>query len=271
MQTSPQTKSIDEVTDLVASLACHLGYMGADILQVKSEVFFSNSQNDISIEVNKSNTTSSCELDSSNDKVSLVEQMQKTLDDLKRETISCRKCRLCEGRTNVVFGVGSHNCPPIVFVGEGPGAEEDAQGEPFVGKSGQLLTRAIENGMGLLRTQVYICNVVKCRPPENRAPLPDEVQVCLSYLEEQLQIIKPKAIVTLGGVALKALLGDIKGGITANRGVWRDWKGMPLLATYHPAYLLRNPNAKIEFWEDLKLVMSFLGLEKPGKKPLVNC
>ena len=180
---------------------------------------------------------------------------------LRKEVMSCTKCRLCSGRTNVVFGDGNNLCPPIAFVGEGPGAEEDAQGLPFVGRSGELLTKAIVNGIGIPREQVFICNVVKCRPPDNRAPLPDESATCLPYLERQLRLAQPRVIVTLGSVALKALHGESRGGITALRGKWLEWNGFKLLPTFHPAYLLRNPSAKRLFWEDLKQVMSFLGLQ----------
>lgn len=181
---------------------------------------------------------------------------------LRDAALSCRACRLCETRRNVVFGVGSSERPPIAFVGEGPGAEEDARGEPFVGRAGALLTAAITKGLGLERSDVYICNVVKCRPPENRTPLPDEVEACRPFLQRQLKLIKPQVIVTLGAPAQKALTGEL-GGITKIRGNWLEWEGIPLMPTFHPAYILRNPAAKRPFWEDLQEVMRRL---KGGSK-----
>lgn len=178
------------------------------------------------------------------------------LDSLRLIAESCQQCRLCEGRTKVVFGVGNIK-PRLVFVGEGPGRDEDLQGEPFVGKAGQFLTAAIEKGMKLKRSDVYICNVVKCRPPENRTPLPDEVSACSPYLYQQLELLKPEVIVALGAPAQSALCG-VEGGITKLRGKWLKWKHIPVMPTFHPAYILRNPAAKKDFWEDLKQVMEFL-------------
>jgi uracil-DNA glycosylase family 4 len=176
-----------------------------------------------------------------------------------RETIGdCRRCRLHEHRTNIVFGVGSPRAQ-LVFIGEGPGRDEDIQGEPFVGRAGKLLTQMIE-AMGLRREDVYICNVVKCRPPENRTPEKDEMATCSQFLFRQLDVIRPKAIVCLGAVAVQALLGAGTG-ITKTRGQWFDFRGARLMPTYHPAYLLRNPAAKTEVWKDLQQVMAFLGLE----------
>lgn len=171
----------------------------------------------------------------------------------------CTKCRLCETRNKVVFGTGKVERPLIAFVGEGPGADEDRTGEPFVGRAGQLLTAAITNGLGLRREDVYICNVVKCRPPENRAPLPDETEACTQYLFRQLELIEPRVIVTLGQPAQMALSG-VKQGITKLRGQWLSWRGIKLMPTFHPAYLLRNPPMKKFFWEDLQSVMREVGL-----------
>jgi len=185
-------------------------------------------------------------------------------EELEREALVCTKCRLCEGRNKVVFGVGKRETPIIAFVGEGPGADEDRVGEPFVGKAGQLLTAAISKGMGLRREDVYICNVVKCRPPNNRTPLPDEAESCVPYLYRQLELLQPKIIITLGQPAQLALSG-MKIGITKLRGQWQEWRGIKLMPTYHPAYLLRNPAMKKYFWDDLKSVMSELGL-KPAEK-----
>jgi DNA polymerase len=175
----------------------------------------------------------------------------------------CRRCRLCEGRNKIVFGSGNEQSP-LVFVGEGPGADEDAQGLPFIGRAGQLLTKMIDGtaakeGIQITRPDVYICNVVKCRPPENRAPEPDEMEICGQFLYRQLMAIKPKAICALGGTAAKALLGT-KDGVTKLRGNWQKWHGIPLMVTYHPSYLLRpyNQNAKVEAWEDLKKLLHFV-------------
>jgi DNA polymerase len=175
----------------------------------------------------------------------------------------CRRCRLCEQRSKIVFGTGSPNAR-LVFVGEGPGADEDAQGFPFVGRAGQLLTQMIENtaskeGIPIKRPDVYICNVVKCRPPENRTPLPDEMEICGEFLFRQLMTIQPKAICALGSTAAKALLAT-KDGVTRLRGKWHKWRDFPLMVTYHPSYLLRpyNQDAKREAWEDLKKVLHYV-------------
>jgi len=179
--------------------------------------------------------------------------------ELEKEALECELCSLCQNRKSVVFGDGNIESPLIAFVGEGPGADEDLQGLPFVGKAGELLNNAIEKGLGLKRKDIYICNVVKCRPPENRTPLPNEVQACSPYLYRQLELIKPKVIVTLGQTAQQAISAK-EIGITKLRGQWQEWRGVPVMPTYHPAYILRNPEAKKPFWEDLKEVMKFLGI-----------
>ncbi|HUI57342.1 MAG TPA: uracil-DNA glycosylase [Bryobacteraceae bacterium] len=186
-----------------------------------------------------------------------------TLLQILTDIGDCKRCRLHEGRTKLVFGVGKEHAP-LVFVGEGPGADEDAQGIPFVGRAGQLLTQMIENtakkeGIGLRRDEVYICNVVKCRPPGNRAPEPDEMETCGQFLFRQLTAIRPKAICALGGTAAKALTGH-KEGVTKMRGRWFQWRDIPVMITYHPSYLLRpyNQDAKREAWEDLKKVLHFV-------------
>jgi DNA polymerase len=186
-----------------------------------------------------------------------------TLESIREDIGDCKRCRLHERRTNIVFGVGDPEAK-LVFVGEGPGADEDAQGIPFVGRAGQLLTQMIENtakreGIPLLRKDVYICNVVKCRPPDNRTPEPDEMQTCGQFLFRQLGAIRPKAICVLGATAAKAVLGR-KEGVTRMRGNWYDWRGMPVMVTYHPSYLLRayNQEAKREAWEDLKKVLHYV-------------
>jgi uracil-DNA glycosylase len=187
-----------------------------------------------------------------------------TLPKIVEDIGDCTRCKLHKGRHKIVFGDGSPKAD-LVFIGEGPGADEDAQGIPFVGRAGKLLTQMIE-AMGLQRKDVYICNVVKCRPPQNRAPEPDEVETCSPYLIRQIDVINPKVLVCLGAVAAKTLL-ETNRGITQFRGQWLEWRGRKLMATYHPAYLLRNPNAKGEVWKDLQKVMAELGLQAPKKKP----
>ena len=186
-----------------------------------------------------------------------------SMEKIRADIGDCKRCRLHEGRTNIVFGVGNEKSP-LVFVGEGPGADEDAQGIPFVGRAGQLLTAMIENtaareGIPLKREDVYICNVVKCRPPNNRTPQPDEMEICGQFLFRQLMVIRPKAIVALGGTAARALL-NTREGVTRLRGKWRRWNGIPVMVTYHPSYLLRpyNKNAKREAWEDLRTVLHYV-------------
>jgi DNA polymerase len=199
--------------------------------------------------------------------VSLFESINKIAGDSLPKILAdigdCTRCKLHRGRTKLVFGDGNPKAE-LVFVGEGPGRDEDAQGLPFVGRAGKLLTQMIE-AMGLQRKDVYICNVVKCRPPENRTPEKDEVETCSPFLLRQLDAIAPKVIVCLGSVAAQTLL-ETNRGISHFRGEWLDFRGRKLLATYHPAYLLRNPSAKGEVWKDLQKVMAVLGLQ--GKKGL---
>ena len=184
-----------------------------------------------------------------------------TLDEIRRELGDCRRCKLCEGRRQIVFGSGNPRAR-LVFVGEGPGAEEDAQGLPFVGPAGQLLTKMI-SAMGLRRDDVYICNVVKCRPPGNRNPEPDEIGACEPFLRAQLQSIGPEVVVALGKFAAQTLLREATP-ITRLRGQWRTYQGMRLMPTFHPAYLLRNPVEKKPCWEDLKAVMGVLSKAAPS-------
>ncbi|HEX4642344.1 MAG TPA: uracil-DNA glycosylase [Candidatus Acidoferrales bacterium] len=197
--------------------------------------------------------------------VSLFESVDRVENDflerIREDLGECTRCRLSKQRNKIVFGAGNPRAE-LVFVGEGPGRDEDAQGLPFVGRAGKLLTQMIE-AMGLQRDDVYICNVVKCRPPENRKPENDEVATCSPYLFRQLDVIAPKAIVCLGATAAQALLKTTDS-ISRFRGTWFDYRGTKLLATYHPAYLLRNPAAKSEVWKDLQKVMAHLGL-KPKK------
>lgn len=180
----------------------------------------------------------------------------KNLDELRAEIGDCRRCKLCAGRTNIVFGVG-HPKARLIFVGEGPGRDEDLQGEPFVGRAGQLLNDIITKGMGLKREDVYIANVVKCRPPENRNPEPDEVAACEPFLKKQIDLVQPEVIVALGKFAVQALLQS-KAPISKLRGNWHRYHGIKLMPTFHPAYLLRNPADKKLVWEDIKKVIKEL-------------
>ncbi len=182
-----------------------------------------------------------------------------SLEALRASIGECRRCKLHGNRTRLVFGEGSPQAE-LVFVGEGPGQEEDLAGRPFVGEAGRLLTKIIENGMRLARKEVYICNVVKCRPPGNRDPERDEIEACTPFLEKQLHIIGPRVICSLGRVAAQCLIGpEFK--ITKERGTWHTYKEIPLMPTYHPAYLLRYPSAKRQVWEDIRKVMAHLDLE----------
>ncbi len=182
----------------------------------------------------------------------------KTLDELKRYIEGCTRCKLYQKRQNIVFGEGNPEAD-LVFVGEAPGREEDREGRPFVGEAGRLLTRIIR-AMGLERNQVYICNVVKCRPPRNRDPQEDEIKACFPFLKTQLKLIRPKVICTLGRISSQALIGkSFK--ISQNRGNWYTYNDIPVMPTFHPAYLLRNPSAKKLVWEDMKKIMERLGLD----------
>ncbi|MDD2320743.1 MAG: uracil-DNA glycosylase [Geobacteraceae bacterium] len=181
-----------------------------------------------------------------------------SLENIRRELGDCRRCSLGEKRTNLVFGVGNANAD-IAFVGEAPGRDEDLRGEPFVGEAGQLLTKIVL-AMGLAREDVYICNVLKCRPPNNRNPQPDEIESCEPFLLRQLQAISPKVIVALGTFAAQTLLRT-REPISRLRGRFHDYHGIPLMPTFHPAYLLRNPAMKREVWDDMKTVLKKLGRE----------
>jgi uracil-DNA glycosylase len=201
-------------------------------------------------------------------KASLFDVMDRIADDtllkIRDDLGDCTRCKLHSTRRTLVFGDGNPKAE-LMFVGEGPGHDEDVQGLPFVGRAGKLLTQMIE-AMGLQRRDVYICNVVKCRPPENRTPERDEVSTCSPFLFRQIDTIGPKVIVCLGGVAFQTLL-ETNRGISHVRGQWLEFRGRRLLATYHPAYLLRNPNAKGEVWKDLQKVMAVLGLEVKRGQP----
>ncbi len=186
-----------------------------------------------------------------------------TLENLREFIGECTRCKLAPRRTNLVFGVGDPNAQ-LMFVGEAPGADEDARGEPFVGRAGQLLTDIIERGMGIRRSDVYICNVIKCRPPENRNPEPDEVASCEPFLFRQIEIVRPRAIVGLGTFAVQAVL-KVKTPISKMRGQWQDFRGIRFMPTFHPAYLLRNPGDKRLVWADIQEVMRFLEMPIPRR------
>ena len=187
-----------------------------------------------------------------------------TLESIRNEIGDCTRCKLHKGRNSIVYGEGDPKAK-IVFVGEGPGFEEDQQGRPFVGAAGQLLTDIIEKGMKIKRAEVYICNIVKCRPPNNRNPEPDEVEACIGFVKKQIVAINPRVIVTLGNVPTQNLLGT-KQGITRMRGTWQEYNGIPVMPTFHPSYLLRSPGEKKKVWEDIQLVMKKLGMTIPEKK-----
>ena len=175
--------------------------------------------------------------------------MFNTFEELENSIKECKKCRLYNNRTKIVFGVGNKKAD-IMFIGEGPGADEDLKGEPFVGKAGKLMDKAFE-GIGITRGKIYIANIVKCRPPSNRTPEDDEASACLNYLRNQVILVKPKIIVLLGNVALKNILGkDLS--ITSSRGKWVEKNGIKYMPTFHPAALLRDQTKKIDFWLDLK-------------------
>ncbi len=188
-----------------------------------------------------------------------------TLEAVRKRTVNCQRCPLSETRTNVVFGEGDPNAD-LMFIGEAPGFEEDKQARPFVGRAGQLLTKIIES-IGLKRKDVFIANILKCRPPNNRNPLPSEIASCSPYLLKQIEMIKPKVICALGKFAAQTLL-NTDTPISRLRGKWAEYQGIKLMPTYHPAYLLRNPGGKKDVWIDMKAVARELGLEiPPAKRP----
>jgi uracil-DNA glycosylase len=188
-----------------------------------------------------------------------------TLRQIREDIGDCTRCRLAkQGRKQIVFGVGNPRAD-LMFIGEAPGADEDEKGEPFVGRAGQLLTNMIK-AMGLSREEVYIANIIKCRPPGNRTPERDECETCSPFLMRQIETIAPKAIVALGAVAAKTLLA-VNAPMSELRGRWYDFRGTKLAVTYHPAFLLRDPRQKKETWKDLQMVMKELGLKAPEKAP----
>jgi DNA polymerase len=193
-----------------------------------------------------------------------AQQRPAALEALRDLIGDCQRCQLAQGRNKLVFGVGDPNAQ-LMFVGEGPGADEDMQGEPFVGRAGQLLNNMI-GAMGLKRELVYIANIVKCRPPQNRKPEPDEARTCLPFLERQIEIVRPRVLVALGATAATYLLG-MRGSIGAMRGRIHDYRGIQTVVTYHPAFLLRDPTQKKEAWKDLQMAMAAVGLKAPSRSP----
>lgn len=181
---------------------------------------------------------------------------RETLEQIREDLGDCRRCKLWQGRKNIVFGSGNPKAE-LVFVGEGPGAEEDEQGLPFVGRAGQLLTDMIEKGLKIPRPEVYICNIVKCRPPGNRKPERDEVAACREFVERQIESIRPRMICALGATAAETLL-ETRESMGRLRGRWHEFRGIPVMVTYHPAFLLRDPSRKAETWADLKLIRARL-------------
>jgi uracil-DNA glycosylase len=259
MSLSLQTTKIREIKTEILSLLTVLfdkidleRKLGANFLQLAStKKAHSSSEEIIATQVSQEPL-----FGNTNKKVafSKSEKIEK-LRELEEEVKQCTKCGLCKGRTNVVFGTGDA-VADLMFVGEAPGYYEDVQGEPFVGRAGQLLTKIIES-IGLKRNDVYIANILKCRPPENRNPTANEIILCKPHLIKQIEIICPKIICALGTFAAQALL-DTKESIGKLRGTFHEFRGTKLLATYHPAYLLRNPNDKKKTWEDMKKVRDFL-------------
>jgi len=257
-----------EFLEIVADVRAHLEYQRA--LGVKSiETGLSNIQTPIVRPVaGKEKTVVAAEsppvVKETAKPVTTANSVQPmTLEAIREEIGDCTRCKLHTGRKTIVFGEGNPKAV-IVFVGEGPGFEEDEQGRPFVGEAGQLLTDIIVKGMKLKREDVYICNIVKCRPPGNRNPEPDEVESCIGFVKKQIRAINPKVIVTLGNVPTQNLLGT-KQGITKIRGAWHTYEGIPLMPTFHPAYLLRSPGEKGKVWEDIQKVMGCLGIAVPAK------
>jgi len=207
---------------------------------------------DLEIQINRSDNSDQSLLLT---KPEILLNKDTSLEEISLDLVDCKRCRLCQGRSTIVFGSGNPR-PSLVFIGEGPGKEEDQQGLPFVGRAGQLLTKMIQS-IQLQRNDVYICNVVKCRPPENRIPSEDEVATCSPFLFRQLSVLRPKLICCLGLTATQTIL-KVKGSLGRLRNKIHTFQDIQVIATYHPAYLLRNPSAKKEAWEDLKKIRSML-------------
>ncbi len=264
-------KLIDEITQLIKEEAGSSKHIYLD--NETKEVFFLKQSAKISqdrsfddgVKIPKSSHKESGDVDIMRKqhvpKESLINCSNLSFEQMQNEINNCKRCGLCDSRTNTVFGEGNPKAE-LMFIGEGPGRDEDEQGRPFVGKSGQLLTKMI-NAMGYQREDVYIANIVKCRPPNNRAPLPNEAEFCLPFLLRQIEIINPKVIILLGAVPLKYLLN--KTGITKIHGEWFDFNGIKTIASFHPAFLLRDPRQKKPAWEDLQKAMKVLG---KSAKPL---
>ncbi|HQP30441.1 MAG TPA: uracil-DNA glycosylase [Deltaproteobacteria bacterium] len=190
-----------------------------------------------------------------------AEPVSSGLEGIREKLGDCRRCGLCATRKHIVFGEGNPNAR-IMFIGEAPGAVEDETGRPFVGPAGRLLTDIIEKAMGLSRSEVYIANILKCRPPGNRDPQPEEVEQCIDVLKQQVMEIRPEVIIALGRIAAHTLLATSTP-ISSLRGTFREYLGIPLMPTFHPSYLLQNPSKKRETWEDIKKVMAYVGLPLP--------
>ena len=191
-----------------------------------------------------------------------VPRERETLEQIRADLGDCQRCRLASTRKTIVFGQGNPHAE-LVFVGEGPGADEDEQGLPFVGRAGQLLNRMMQL-VGLMREEVYICNILRCRPPNNRPPQPEEAAHCREYLEETLDLVRPRYICALGATAAKYLLGTTLG-ITKMRGKFYDYRGIPVMCTFHPSYLLRDPTKKKEVWDDMKALLTRMGKPVPQR------
>lgn len=189
------------------------------------------------------------------------EQHAQALEEIRKDLGDCHRCALATGRHSIVFGGGNPNAR-LMFVGEGPGADEDAQGLPFVGRAGQLLNNMI-HAMGMTREEVYVANIVKCRPPQNRVPLPEEAHACTPFLFRQIDVVRPEVLVALGATAALYLLG-VRSSLAGLRGRVHACRGLKLIVTYHPAYLLRDPRQKKEAWRDLQMAMAELGLTPPS-------
>lgn len=243
-----ENTDLEEIAALTASLRGHLGRRQRAGIRVLPKTAAREAK---PVAVEKSNLLSGTAAGLFADHSGALEVG--SLEELRAEIGDCRRCKLCAGRTNIVFGVGNPRAK-LMFVGEGPGRDEDLQGEPFVGRAGQLLTDIITKGMRLRREDVYICNVVKCRPPENRNPEPDEVAACEPFLIKQIDLVRPELIVALGKFAVQTLLRS-KAPISKLRGNWHSYHGIKLMPTFHPAYLLRNPADKKLVWEDIKKVI----------------
>lgn len=242
-----QADERDELATLVISLRRHLqrqqeaGIHFLPVTQVR----------EISSTAKKNDLLSGADGDLFSDSSNIFRA--RSLEELRAAIGDCRRCKLWPGRTHLVFGVGNRKAR-LMFIGEGPGRDEDLQGEPFVGRAGQLLTDIITKGIGLRREDVYIANVIKCRPPENRNPEPDEVASCEPFLKKQIDLVQPEIIVALGKFAVQTLLQS-KVPITRLRGNWHTYHGIKLMPTFHPAYLLRNPGDKKLVWDDIKKVI----------------